>query len=165
MNVFVTVGAQMPFDRLIMAVDAWAANRTGMHIYAQIGETSYRPEHIEYVALLEPPEFRQRVLWSDALVAHAGMGSILTALQYGKPLLVMPRLGRLKETRNDHQLATAQRIKAMSKVGVAMTADEMPALLDGLTNLDASEIISDKASDQLLLAVRHFIRPEAASNR
>ena len=158
MNVFVTVGAQMPFDRLIMAVDAWAANHTGMHIYAQIGETSYRPEHIEYATLLEPPEFKQRVLWADVLVAHAGMGSILTALQYGKPLLVMPRQGKLKETRNDHQLATALRIKAMTKVAVAMDEDEMPALLDSITKLNASEIISDRASDLLLSTIRNFIQ-------
>ena len=148
----------MPFDRLIKAVDAWAASHTGMQIYAQIGETSYRPEHIEYVALLEPPEFRRRVLWSDVLVAHAGMGSILTALQYGKPLLVMPRQGKLKETRNDHQIATALHIKAMSKVAVAMDEDEMPALLDSITRLGASELISDRASDQLLSAIRGFIQ-------
>jgi UDP-N-acetylglucosamine transferase subunit ALG13 len=158
MNVFVTVGAQESFDRLIMAIDGWAANHTGMQIYAQIGESSYRPENIEYVTLLEPPEFRRRVLWADVLVAHAGMGSILTALQYGKPILVMPRQGRLKETRNDHQVATALRIKAMSKVAVAMDEDEIPALLDSITRLGASELISDKASDQLLSAVRSFIQ-------
>ena len=158
MNVFVTVGAQMQFDRLIMAVDGWAASHTEMHIYAQIGETSYRPEHIEYVTLLEPLEFRQRVLWADVLVAHAGMGSILTALQYGKPILVMPRQDRLKETRNDHQLATACRIKTISKVAVAMDEDEIPAMLDNITRLGASELISDRASDQLLSAIRGFIQ-------
>ena len=51
MNVFVTVGVQMSFDRLIMVVDGWVASHTGMHIYAQIGETSYRPVHIEYVSV------------------------------------------------------------------------------------------------------------------
>lgn len=154
----------MPFDRLIMAVDGWAASHTEMHIYAQIGETSYRPAHIEYVNLLEPPEFRRRVLWADVLVAHAGMGSILTALQYGKPLLVMPRHGRLKETRNDHQIATALRIKAMTKVAVAMDEDEIPALLDSITRLGASELISDRASDQLLSAIRSFIQGDTITH-
>ena len=157
MNIFVTVGTQVAFDRLIMAVDAWAASHTGMHIYAQIGETSYRPEHIEYVAMLEPPEFRRRVLWSDVLVAHAGMGSILTALQYGKPIVIMPRQGRLKEHRNDHQLATALHIKEISKVAVAMDADEIPALLVNITRLGASDLISDRASDKLLSAISGFI--------
>lgn len=165
MNIFVTVGAQLPFDRLIEAVDAWAARRQGVHrhsLFAQIGETAYRPAHIEFAELLEPPEFRKRVLWADVLVAHAGMGSILTALQYGKPILVMPRQGRLKETRNDHQVATAVRFKEMNKVAVAMDESEIPAQLDGLAALGRAERISDLASDELIAAIHGFIHSETA---
>ena len=159
MNIFVTVGAQIPFDRLIVAVDAWAADRQAEHsLFAQIGEKGHRPAHLEFAELLEPPEFKQRVLWADVLVAHAGMGSILTALQYGKPILVMPRQGRLKETRNDHQVATAVRFKALNKVAVAMDETEIPAQLDGLAAISRSEQISDRASDELLTAIRGFIQ-------
>ena len=161
MKVFITVGAQIPFDRLIVAVDAWAAGRPAEHsLFAQIGEKGHRPAHIEFAELLEPPEFKQRVLWADVLVAHAGMGSILTALQYGKPILVMPRLGRLKETRNDHQVATAVRFKEMNKVAVAMDESEIPAQLDGLASLGRVEQISDRASDELIAALRSFIHAD-----
>ena len=95
---------------------------------------------------------------AGVLVAHAGMGSILTALQYGKPILVMPRQGRLKETRNDHQVATAVRFKALNKVAVAMDETEIPAQLDGLAAISRSEQISDRASDELLTAIRGFIQ-------
>jgi UDP-N-acetylglucosamine transferase subunit ALG13 len=158
MNIFVTVGAQIPFDRLIAAVDAWAAGREeGQSLFAQVGEKGVRPAHMESVELLESPEFKKRVLWADVLVAHAGMGSILTALQYGKPILVMPRLGSLKETRNDHQVATAQRFREMGKVAVAMDEGEIVARLDGLAALGRTERISDRASDELIAAVRGFI--------
>jgi UDP-N-acetylglucosamine transferase subunit ALG13 len=149
MNIFVTVGAQIPFDRLIVAVDAWAAGRAGGHcLFAQVGEKGVRPAHMEFAELLEPPVFKQRVLWADVLVAHAGMGSIL----------VMPRLGRLKETRNDHQVATAQRFREMGKVAVAMDEHEIVAQLDGLAALGRTEQISDRASDDLIAAVRGFIQ-------
>ena len=158
MKIFITVGAQIPFDRLIVAVDAWAAGRQAGHsLFAQIGERGYRPAHMEFAELLEPPAFKQRVLWADALVAHAGMGSILTALQYGKPILVMPRQGRLKETRNDHQLATAQHFQEMGNVAVAMDESEIPSQLDGLPALAQAEQISDRASDELIAAIRGFI--------
>ena len=39
-----------------------------------------------------------------------------------------------------------------------MDEGEIPALLDGITRLGASELISDSASDQLLLAIRGFIQ-------
>jgi UDP-N-acetylglucosamine transferase subunit ALG13 len=159
MNIFVTVGAQIPFDRLIASVDIWAANHSAGHrLFAQVGEHGFRPDHMEFAELLEPPEFQRRVLWADVLVAHAGMGSILTALQYGKPILVLPRQGRLKETRNDHQVATAVRFRAMNKVAVAMDETEIPAQLDGLASLGRAEQISDRASDELLAAIRSFIQ-------
>ena len=158
MNIFVTVGAQIPFDRLIIAVDGWAAARKTEHsFFSQVGEQGYRPAHMDFTELLEPPAFKQRVLWADVLVAHAGMGSILSALQYGKPILVMPRLGRLKETRNDHQVATAERFLEMGKVSVAMDEREIPAKLDSLSSLSRAEKISDCASGELLSAIRNFI--------
>lgn len=163
MNIFVTVGAQIPFDRLIIAVDAWAAGQEAEHrLFAQIGEQGYRPAHMEFTELLEPPEFKQRVLWADALVAHAGMGSILTALQYGKPILVMPRQGRLKETRNDHQIAAARHFGKMGKVAVAMDEIEIPTQLNGLAALGRAERISDRASDELIAAIRGFIHGKEA---
>jgi UDP-N-acetylglucosamine transferase subunit ALG13 len=162
MNIFVTVGAQIPFDRLITAVDTWAAGRSDHQLFAQVGEQGYRPVHMKCDELLEPPEFKQRVLWADVLVAHAGMGSILTALQYGKPILVMPRKGALKETRNDHQVATAIRFKEMGKVAVAMDEAEIPVQLDGLAALGRSEQISDRASVELIDALQQFIQGKPA---
>lgn len=85
------------------------------------------------------------------------MGSILTALQYGKPILVMPRRGDLKETRNDHQVATAQRFRELGKVAVAMDEGELPGELERLRSLKPGQRISAHASPALLEAVRGFI--------
>jgi hypothetical protein len=59
MNIFVTVGAQIPFDRLIVAVDAWAAGRSTVDsLFAQVGEKGVRPAHMAFAELLELPEFK-----------------------------------------------------------------------------------------------------------
>jgi hypothetical protein len=87
-------------------------------------------DNAAFVAAQNDERFELRL--EDRLGTAGGMGSILTALQYGKPILVMPRLGRLKETRNDHQVATAQRFREMGKVAVAMDEGEIVAQLDGL---------------------------------
>jgi UDP-N-acetylglucosamine transferase subunit ALG13 len=110
--IFVTVGVQLPFDRLVRAVDAWAGERMRSDVFAQIGPSQYRPQHIEFRAFVEPPEFRRLVECADAVVAHAGMGSIITALELAKPLIVMPRRAELGEHRNDHQLSTARHMLA-----------------------------------------------------
>jgi UDP-N-acetylglucosamine transferase subunit ALG13 len=87
--IFVTVGGQIPFDRLVRGVDEWAGARSDVHVFAQIGLSELRPRNIDWTEFLTPEEFRQRVQSARALVAHAGMGSILTALEFGKPILVL----------------------------------------------------------------------------
>ncbi len=147
----------MPFDRLVRGVDGWAGANGRSDVFAQIGDAEYVPRHIEHAGKIGPGEFRSRMAEADAVVAHAGMGSILTALELGVPILVMPRLGRLKETRNDHQVATAERFKAMGRIEVAMDETELPEALDRLTDLRRADTISAQASPELLDAVRGFI--------
>lgn len=164
--IFVTVGAQMPFERLIAGVDAWAVERGRDDVFAQIGPTDATPRHIAWERFLDPPEFRRRLVESEAIVAHAGMGTILTALEHAKPILVMPRLGRLRETRNDHQVATAERFLQMGRVAVAMDDAELPEALDRLlATAPEGERIGAWASPELIETIRRFIGGEAVSHR
>jgi UDP-N-acetylglucosamine transferase subunit ALG13 len=158
-RVFVTVGAQMPFDRLVRAVDEWAGTQDGrgVEFFAQIGPDGYHPKSMPWTEFIEPATFKQRVDWCSVLIAHAGMGSILTALQAGKPILVLPRKGDLRETRNDHQIATAKRFRDMGKVAVAMEESDLAHELTRLRGLAASDRISPDASPQLIGALRDFI--------
>lgn len=159
--IFLTVGGQMPFDRLVCAVDEWASARgRGGEVFMQIADGEYTPRSCGWVRFLSAGEFRERVEAASAIVAHAGMGSILTALEIGKPILVLPRRGELRETRNDHQVATARELSSRGQVRVAMTEDDLPERLDALVSergQSASVRISPWASDELLTAIRRFI--------
>src|SRR5580704_16200157 len=75
---FVSVGAQMPFDRLICAVDQWAGLRRRSDVFAQIGKSNYCARHIETTQFVDAIEFRRLVGDADIVVSHAGMGSIIT---------------------------------------------------------------------------------------
>ena len=155
--IFVTVGAQMPFDRLVDTVDQWAERRGRGDVFAQIGPTDWRPRCIAWTQFLPPAEFRQRVASASAIVAHAGMGSILTSLELGKPILVMPRRGALRETRNDHQVATARQLADQGKVTAAFDEHELAWKLDELEAILAAERIAAEASPTLLDAIRFFV--------
>jgi UDP-N-acetylglucosamine transferase subunit ALG13 len=155
--IFATVGAQMPFDRMIRVVDQWACHRGRQDVFAQIGPSAWKPSHIRWVEFMDPISFRQRVAESSAVVAHAGMGSIITALELGKPILVMPRSSRFAETRNDHQLATAQHLLEQRRVRVAFEPEELNSKLDELDEQAAAERLQSKASPELLQALRDFL--------
>jgi UDP-N-acetylglucosamine transferase subunit ALG13 len=158
--IFVTVGSQMPFDRLIRAVDEWAAqNATPDGVLAQIGRAEYLPRSMSAVESMPPAHFRELVQNCTVMVAHAGMGSILTALEFGKPIVVLPRRGNLRETRNDHQVATAQWLASRPGVFVAMEEGRLPVAIGAALDASASEAygISNAASPELLSAIREFV--------
>ncbi len=154
--IFVTVGTQLPFDRLINAVDKWAALHGRTDVHAQIA-TGQAPSHIGFDRSLSPQEFNRRVAECELLIAHAGTGSIFTALEYQRPLIVMPRRADLGEHRNEHQMATAKHFTALAGVKVAMDEDELAFALDHLDSAKTGSKISPWASDELLDAIKGFI--------
>lgn len=155
--IFVTVGTQLPFDRLIGAVDAWAGAHPAHPVVAQVGPTALVPRHIAHERSMSPAACRERMLAADVVVAHAGMGTILGALELGKPLLVMPRRAALGEHRNDHQLSTARRLAELGRVEVAFDVDELGPRLDDLGRLQIRERISPYAPEPFLSALRQAI--------
>jgi UDP-N-acetylglucosamine transferase subunit ALG13 len=156
--IFVTVGSQMAFDRLIATVDTWAAQAGRSDVFAQIGPSTTPPRHIQWTQFLTPAAFRENVAKATVVIAHAGMGSIITALELGKPILVMPRRGALKETRNDHQVDTARQFLAQGRIGVAFDEQELIGRLNTLDQLDLSRPrCSAAASPELLEALRRFV--------
>lgn len=155
--IFVTVGTELPFDRLLRAVDEWAAETGRKDVFAQIGQAAWRPRFIPYAEFLSPAEFNERFVASSVIVAHAGMGTILSALRYQKPILVMPRRAALQEQRNDHQLATAKQLLALGKINVAMDESELRTQLQRLHELPVRSHTGAYASASLLAAIRDFI--------
>jgi len=155
--IFVTVGTQLHFDRLIQAVDEWAGLRGENDVFAQVGPSGYQPKHIQTKQFIDPAEFRARVESATVMVAHAGMGSILTALEFGKPIIVMPRRANLGEQRNDHQLATAKRFAEQGRIIVAFNERELIEKLDSHGTFRGSEGGSAGASPGLIAVIRKFI--------
>lgn len=156
--IFVTVGEQLPFDRLVRTVDEWAAV-TGKEVFAQTGRSDWKPIHIAHKESLSPEEFKEKFLAAEVIIAHAGMGTIITALDLGKPILVMPRQTLLGEHRNDHQFATAKRFLALNYVSVAFDEAELRGKLDNLEEI----VVGQKGktiigpSPLLIKTIRDFI--------
>lgn len=155
--IFVTVGTQLPFDRMVQKVDEWAAARERKDVFAQIGPTEWTPSYIEGVPFIEPAVFKEKIQTATAIVSHAGMGTIITALELGKPILVMPRRADLREHRTDHQLATVEKFKDRNGVLVAKDETELFGCLDELEVLQRPDSIQPQASEELLSAIRRFV--------
>jgi UDP-N-acetylglucosamine transferase subunit ALG13 len=160
--IFLTVGTQLPFDRLVRALDSWAGARGHRDIFGQIadpGPNGYRPKNFPFTDHIPPAEFQQRYRQARLIVAHAGMGSLITAMTFGKPIVVMPRRGHLNEHRNDHQFATAERLGSRPGVAVVLDDAELAERLDAML-ADAATTgdgLPPFAEERLIAAVRQAI--------
>lgn len=159
--IFATVGTQLPFDRLIEALDAWAGAHPHIEIFAQIGCGNYLPSHMEWTRDMDPGAFRARMAACETVVAHAGMGSIISAIELGKRVIVMPRRAALGEHRNEHQLATVARLAHLRGFEVVHEPGELDAALAyGREHINT--MAPSGADPGLIAAIRSFAGLEAA---
>lgn len=155
--IFATVGHQTPFDRLMKLVDRWAAENARSDIFAQIGHGKYEPRNFPFAAYLEPAQFEHHLQQCTAVVGHAGTGSIIQALLIGKPMLVLPRLARLNETRNDHQVGTALHFAAAGQIMMAEDDADFLSKLGSVEAFRPKALIGKSASPELISEIRHFV--------
>lgn len=153
--IFVTIGTQAPFDRLIKLIDEYAP-LLDEEIIAQVYHSDYKPKNIKTLEFLAPDEFNELFDQARLIVAHAGMGTILSALQRHKPIIIFPRIAALGEHRNEHQLATARKFKEMGTIYVAMDETELKELITQ-KSLKCLHSIGDSASSTLISSITDFI--------
>jgi UDP-N-acetylglucosamine transferase subunit ALG13 len=157
--IFATVGTQLPFPRLLRALDAWAAAHPETPVVAQTGADDTVYPHLETMAHMGQDDFARHMQTARIVVSHAGMGTILTAAETGTPVIVVPRLAAHGEHRNDHQVDTAAEMAALSVVHVVEDAARLGAAIDGLLTADLPQAaaLQAVASPELLAALQDFI--------
>ena len=157
MKVFVTVGSMLPFDRLVAAMDTWASRHAEASVFAQIGDSSLRPTHLDFSEMISPADYRKRFEESDLVVSHVGMGTVITAFEIGKPLVMLPRRPDFQEVTSNHQIATAKWLDG--RPGVHLVYDETAiagAIEEAIGSTGVSRI--DSGTRQSLIgALREFI--------
>jgi UDP-N-acetylglucosamine transferase subunit ALG13 len=115
--IFLAVGTQFGFDRLIKTVDCAIEQKLIQdEVFAQIGPGFYLPKWMRYVVTLQKDEFDRIMNSCDAFVSHAGMGNIELAMKLQKPLLVLPRCKCFGEVVNDHQVDTARKFEQLGHI-------------------------------------------------
>ncbi len=134
--IFVAVGTQFPFDRLIKYMDDWAAKHDE-EVIAQISDGSYIPQNMKWERFLNGEQYNQNIKEASVFVSHAGMGNIISAREQQTPIIVMNRQFALGEHRNDHQ---ADGLKWMAKLTGVYTASTEEELNQQLAQMDKRQL-------------------------
>ncbi|HEX9118101.1 MAG TPA: PssE/Cps14G family polysaccharide biosynthesis glycosyltransferase [Anaerolineae bacterium] len=127
--IFVTVGTHTDgFQRLVEAMDRLAPG-LDEEVVIQLGATPVQPANARWFRFTTQDEVDDLCRRARLIVSHAGAGSIMAALRYGKPLIVMPRLKKYGEHLDNHQTELARVLADNGTILVAYEAAELPQRL------------------------------------
>ena len=137
--ILVTVGTHnRGFDRLVRAADNMA-RLIDEPMIIQYGSGSHIPQFVERAfRFTTGEEMQELTAQARIVVMHAAAGSLIMALLHGTPMVIVPRLSRYHEVRDDHQLQLAHALDEQGRA-VAVLEPSAAALLgalDAATALD-----------------------------
>ena len=131
--IFVTVGTA-PFPRLVEKMDE-ISKTLEEQVIMQVGKTNYKPKNAEYFNFVEQYEkIRELNKKAKVVISHAGVGSIMTALEEGAPLILVPRLKKYGEHNDDHQSEIAKMLKEQKLAEVAYEIEDVPYILSSFND-------------------------------
>lgn len=145
--IFLTVGTNHArFDRLLEAFRDWDGHE---ELVVQHGPSTVRPAHASCCDFLSFDENVELMEAARVVVTHAGVGSVLLALEHAKRPVVVARLHRFGEAVDDHQLAFGARLareglvtlvdlEREGQAGLLAALEEAPAPARAASTLDLS---------------------------
>ena len=147
-----TVGlSNLPFDRLVAAVDDLATE--GEPVVAQCGAARVRPQRAVCFDYLPFVELEELVSKARVVVCHAGIGSVAMCLSTGMHPVVVPRVKRLGESVDEHQLTFGRRL---GELGLATVVEDVSELGRAVRTVPESQPrtgLSPQLADELLAYV------------
>lgn len=155
--IYVAVGTQkFPFNRLLKELDKKKGE--GLieeSIFAQIGESTYEPEHYSYAHYLKKEEFTECIKKCDLLITHSGVATIIQGLKYKKPVIVIPRLAKYNEHVDDHQTQIAESFAEKNYVLQCGEEDNLADLIVEARKHHFDHYVSQK--QQVVDTVRNYL--------
>jgi UDP-N-acetylglucosamine transferase subunit ALG13 len=124
-SALVTIGSeQFPFAR---ALESARDSTAGLTLSWQTGTTPTDDLGLQgdVRAWWPGDELAARAGAVDAVITHAGVGSILMVLRSGSCPVVIPRLQRLGEHIDDHQMELSSMLESRNLVVVARPGDDL----------------------------------------
>lgn len=144
---FATVGAILPFDRLVnMVAEAEARGEIPEDILVQTGIGGVTPTGVKTVETLPFEKMQDHLREADIVVCHGGTGSLITALRQGCRVVAVPRLFEHGEVYDNHQAEITDAFAARGYLAVARTADELVDALKAVRGRPPAMATSDPAA-------------------
>jgi UDP-N-acetylglucosamine transferase subunit ALG13 len=163
--IFVTVGTAgkgIEFVRLIEAMDRIAAT-VDCEVFIQRGTVDFEPQHARHVRFVRFDEALRLFRDCRFVVGHCGAGTVICALRYHKPMIIVPRRKAAGELdTDDHQLQLAAAIEKSPGIRVVYDVADLDAAVRDYLASPQPEPQPSAEQQNLARAVEEFLaQPKA----
>lgn len=137
--IFVIVGTgPYQFNRLLEILDDLATKKDFKYdIIAQRGNTPYNPKNYEHFKFVSNERYKALMKNAAIVINHGGAGSAVQALTNRKPLIIVPRLVKFGEHRNNSSVLLG---KTFEKRGLAFVANDEKELMEAIKKAESMDI-------------------------
>lgn len=151
--VFIAVGTQkQKFKRLFDIVEK-SKYLDGKEIIAQAGYSKYDSKKVKIYDFMPQEDIDKYIQNSEFVICHGGVGTIFEALKYNKKILVIPRLKKYKEHKNDHQLEICNELQRCGYLLYLNEEDDIDEKLNQLQNTEFKKYAKDDNCINILKTV------------
>ncbi|MDR2018245.1 MAG: hypothetical protein LBQ00_05155 [Syntrophobacterales bacterium] len=160
--IFVTVGNSIKgveFRRLIQKIDE-IAEELDEEVVAQIGLIEDEPKHMKWFQHLNFIDILKYFKEASMIIGHGGVGTIINAIQYKKPLVLVPRSSAEGEHHDDHQMELARQLKGAEGIFVVDNIENLKPTIMKVKDLLNKMIIESRfppERDRLLSFIRDYV--------
>lgn len=117
------------FERMLRPLDEAAARR-GWQVFMQTGFTDWRPSCSIYKPFVPRAELTELLREAEVVVTHGGYGSIRDSLEFGRPIVAVPRRGELGEHQDSHQEEIVREFEQMGLLIAVDDTNQLEAAID-----------------------------------
>lgn len=155
--IFIVLGTQkFQLNRLLQKMDEYIEQGLIQdEVYAQIGNSTYVPKHYAYKQFMDKKEFDTTIKRADLVIAHSGVGTIITAIHAEKPIVVYPRLAKYKEHVDDHQLDIAKAFEKKKYVLCCYEEDDLLEKIQQCREYHFEEYVSHR--ERIMGIIKDFL--------
>ena len=155
--IFISLGTQkFQFNRLLKLVDD--LKEEGLikeEIFAQVGNSDYKPRNYQYLDFLSNEEFTKKMEEASLIISHSGVGTILKSINKDKPIIVAPRLAKFKEHVDDHQIEIAKAFSKKNFCFIYEEGDDLVSLINKAKTHKFDKYVSSK--DKVIARLEDYL--------
>lgn len=157
--IFVTLGANPhPFMRLATKIDEMVGGgEIREDVIMQLGTTPYKPVHIKrFKKFYKINDEYEKILRDCSLIiSHAGLGNIMTAQKYMKPIIVVPRQKKYNEHIDDHQSEIARLMERRGMCIAVYNLDNLKEKIDEAKRMKLKH--AKRSSSNAAMMIKRYV--------